>query len=477
MHFRVRWPDDTVTDCYSPSLVVKEHLEAGRSYPLAEFVERSATALNIGSERVREKYGFACSSAMDQLRRIEELAARFEASPIRWCGSNPFRPERHLLTLHQHDIARGTSCYPIFRRSAPPQRHHHRRRTGRPVHQLVPETGRHRSSGAGKAPGRPCLAQRALGHFCLVTPNWQCNLPGYPYRGDDPYGFMKKDEIVAYLDGFVASFQPPVREGVSVQKLWRTGEGWRITASDGDYSADQVVAVGGYHIPVVPRAAERLPADIVQIHSSQYLNPQSLPEGEVLVVGTGQSGCQIAEDLHLAGRRVHLGVGEAPRVARTYRGKDVVEWLDKMKYYDLPVDQHPLGTGVREKTNHYVTGRDGGRDIDLRKFALEGMQLYGKFDSLDGEVARFGAGLKGYLDEADAVSESIKDSIDKFIAANRSRRRPRPAMCRSGSRPRRKCAPWTCAHGAFGSGVVHRLPYRFQLDRRAHLRRPWLSRS
>jgi putative flavoprotein involved in K+ transport len=254
--------------------------------------------------------------------------------------------------------------------------------------------------------------------FCLVTPNWQCNLPGYPYRGDDPYGFMKKDEIVAYLDGFVASFQPPVREGVSVQKLWRTSEGWHITASDGDYTADQVVvAVGGYHIPVVPRAAERLPADIVQIHSSQYVNPESLPEGEVLVVGTGQSGCQIAEDLHLAGRRVHLGVGEAPRVARTYRGKDVVEWLDKMKYYDLPVDQHPLGTGVREKTNHYVTGRDGGRDIDLRKFALEGMQLYGKFDSLDGEVVRFGAGLKGYLDEADAVSESIKDSIDKFIAA------------------------------------------------------------
>jgi uncharacterized repeat protein (TIGR04042 family) len=81
MHFRVRWPDDTVTDCYSPSLVVKEHLEAGRSYPLAEFLQRSATALNIGSERVREKYGFACSSALDQLRRIEELAARFEASP------------------------------------------------------------------------------------------------------------------------------------------------------------------------------------------------------------------------------------------------------------------------------------------------------------------------------------------------------------------------------------------------------------
>jgi putative flavoprotein involved in K+ transport len=136
------------------------------------------------------------------------------------------------------------------------------------------------------------------------------------------------------------------------------------------------------------------------------------------VVGTGQSGCQIAEDLHLAGRRVHLCVGDAPRVARTYRGKDVVEWLDKMKYYDLPVEKHPLGTGVREKTNHYVTGRDGGRDIDLRKFALEGMQLYGRFEGLNNNVASFGSGLAGYLDGADAVSESIKDSIDKFIDAN-----------------------------------------------------------
>jgi len=138
----------------------------------------------------------------------------------------------------------------------------------------------------------------------------------------------------------------------------------------------------------------------------------------VLVVGTGQSGCQIAEDMHLTGRKVHLCVGDAPRVARTYRGKDVVEWLDKMKYYDLPVDKHPLGTGVREKTNHYVTGRDGGRDIDLRKFALEGMKLYGRFEDITDGIAQFGSDLKVNLDNADATSEKIKDSIDKFIAAN-----------------------------------------------------------
>jgi putative flavoprotein involved in K+ transport len=254
--------------------------------------------------------------------------------------------------------------------------------------------------------------------FCLVTPNWQCTLPGFHYSGDDPYGFMKKDQIVEYVEQYAASFAPPVTEGVAVTRLYRAGAGWAAeTAGGAAYTADSVVvAVGGYHLPVIPRVAEKLPGHIRQIHSCDYVNPESLPPGEVLVVGTGQSGCQIAEDLHLAGRRVHLCVGDAPRVARTYRGKDVVEWLDQMKYYDLPVERHPLGAGVREKTNHYVTGRDGGRDIDLRKFALEGMQLYGRFEDIANGVAHFGPGLAGYLDNADAVSESIKNGIDKFIA-------------------------------------------------------------
>ena len=256
--------------------------------------------------------------------------------------------------------------------------------------------------------------------FCLVTPNWQCTLPGYSYTGDDPYGFMKKDEIVEFMDGYIAHFNPPAVEGVAVIKIDRDAEGrFIVETSQGTLTADQIVsAVGGYHLPIMPHAAIRLPAHVTQIHSADYINPQSLPAGEVLVVGTGQSGCQIAEDLHLAGRKVHLCVGDAPRVARRYRGKDVVEWLDKMKYYDLPVDKHPLGTGVREKTNHYVTGRDGGRDIDLRKFALEGMQLYGRFNDIQDGIAQFGDDLKINLDSADATSEKIKDSIDRFITEN-----------------------------------------------------------
>jgi putative flavoprotein involved in K+ transport len=256
--------------------------------------------------------------------------------------------------------------------------------------------------------------------FCLVTPNWQCQLPGFPYQGPDPHGFMLRDEIVAYLEAFAASFEPPVREGVAVRHLRSDDQcGFVLDTTGGTYFAQHVViATGGYQIPVIPRCAERLPTDIVQIHSSLYRNPEQLPAGAVLVVGSGQSGCQIAEDLHLAGREVHLCVGDAPRVARRYRGKDVVEWLHLMGYYDLPVHEHPLREGVRDKTNHYVTGRDGGRDIDLRQRAGEGMQLYGRLLDVAGARFVFAPDLAHCLDQADQVSESIKTSIDAFVAKN-----------------------------------------------------------
>jgi putative flavoprotein involved in K+ transport len=256
--------------------------------------------------------------------------------------------------------------------------------------------------------------------FCLVTPNWQCQLPGFPYRGADPHGFMLRDEIIAYMDAFVSSFNPPLREGVTVKNLRANGQrGFMLDTTDGLHSADQVViAAGGYQIPIIPRCAERLATYIVQIHSSSYRNPDQLPPGAMLVVGSGQSGCQIAEDLHLAGRKVHLCVGDAPRVARRYRGKDVVEWLHLMGYYDLPVHEHPLREGVRDKTNHYVTGRDGGRDIDLRQRALEGIELYGRLLDVQGERLILDDDLALCLDQADQVSESIKTSIDGFIGKN-----------------------------------------------------------
>jgi putative flavoprotein involved in K+ transport len=256
--------------------------------------------------------------------------------------------------------------------------------------------------------------------FCLVTPNWQCQLPGHPYAGEDPDGFMLKHEIVAYLEDYVRSFQPPLLEGVSVEQVARCAGGgprFEVHSPMGTLTADHVVvATGGYHDPFVPEASARLPEGIAMIHSRDYTNPASLPAGEVLVVGSGQSGCQIAEDLLIAGRKVHLSVGNAPRCARRYRGKDVVEWLNLMGHYELPVDEHPSKEQVRDKTNHYVTGRDGGRDLDLRELALRGMSLYGTFRDADGQRLSFAPDLTANLDAADAVYNSINRSIDAYIA-------------------------------------------------------------
>ena len=316
--------------------------------------------------------------------------------------------------------------------------------------------------------------------FCLVTPNWQCQLPGYPYAGADPHGFMLREEIVDYLDGFVASFDPPL-----VRR--RVGDGLaqprpaRLRARDqrrplrGRSGGDRDRRLSD---PGHPALAERLPADIVQTQLGRPIAIRNqLPDGAVLVVGSGQSGAQIAEDLHLAGRKVHLCVGDAPRVARRYRGKDVVEWLHLMGYYDLPVHEHPLREGVRDKTNHYVTGRDGGRDIDLRQRAREGMELYGRLLDVTG---------------------------DTLAVRRRSRALPRPGRPGLGKHQdqhrhvHRQAGDRRAAGGALSTGMgaaagaadarlsrgrhhqhrlVHRLSRRLQLDRPAGVQRPRPTRA
>jgi putative flavoprotein involved in K+ transport len=254
--------------------------------------------------------------------------------------------------------------------------------------------------------------------FCLVTPNWQCRLPDHPYTGPDPKGYMVKDEIVAYLEAFAAKVNPPIREGVSVRRVSRHVSGaMEVVTSAGTCLADHVVvATGGYDIPNLPACSRSVPDDITQVHSVNYRNPAQLPEGAVLVVGSGQSGVQIMEDLHIAGRQVHMAVGSAPRSPRIYRGRESTEWLFDLGFYELTVERHPLGDEARHKTNHYMSGRDGGHEIDLRQFALKGVQLYGTLADIQRTHVRFVPDLTKNLDDADEVYCSIRKDIDTYIA-------------------------------------------------------------
>lgn len=262
--------------------------------------------------------------------------------------------------------------------------------------------------------------QKRWDNFTLVTPNWQCLLPDHPYNGNDPDGFMKKNEIVEYLDSFIEKLNPPALLNVQVTHVAKVApQQFEIETNLGKTTAKQlVVAAGGYHTPIYPKLSETLPENVLVIHSEQYFNVDQLPEGNVLVVGSGQSGAQIAEDIHLAGKKVYLSTGDAPRCARFYRGKDVVTWLFEMGYYETTVKDHRYSEEVRNSTNHYVTGRDGGRDIDLRKFALEGMQLLGRFDDFQNGQLVFRPDLNQNLDMADATYNRINASIDDYIAKN-----------------------------------------------------------
>ncbi|MFM9109297.1 MAG: MSMEG_0569 family flavin-dependent oxidoreductase [Prochlorococcaceae cyanobacterium] len=255
--------------------------------------------------------------------------------------------------------------------------------------------------------------------FCLVTPNWQCRLPGLAYDGDDPEGFMGREAVVAFLQRYARQLGPDLHEGVAVHRLSAAGRGYRLDTSAGTLEADQVVvATGGYHQPRRHPISAALPPEIAQVDARAYRNPQQLPPGPVLVVGTGQSGCQIAEDRVLAGRAVHLSVGSAPRSPRRHRGRDVVDWLDRMGYYAMAIEEHDDPRSVRAKTNHYLTGRDGGRDIDLRRRAVEGMALHGRLQGLCPRSGRilFHDDLAANLDGADAVYERIRASIDAYIS-------------------------------------------------------------
>jgi putative flavoprotein involved in K+ transport len=243
-------------------------------------------------------------------------------------------------------------------------------------------------------------------------PRWSIRLPGLDYRGGDPEGFAPRDEVVRFLDAYRAHIRAPVREGVAVRAVTRPtyGARFRIETDAGTYEAANVVAATGpYQAPLVPPPGAALPPDIAQVHSSRYRNPAALPEGAVLVVGSGASGCQIVEDLLEAGRVVHLSVGRHRRVPRRYRGRDVFWWIDRMGALDQTLAERP---DARDTPNPLVTGAHGGHDIDLRAYARAGVTLHGHLrgardarlffeDDVALQIARGDEGMTAFARAAD----------------------------------------------------------------------------
>jgi putative flavoprotein involved in K+ transport len=254
--------------------------------------------------------------------------------------------------------------------------------------------------------------------FTLVTPNWSVQLPGFPYQGDDPDGFMPRADVVRHLEQYAASFQAPVRCGVQVMAVdpARDGQGYVVsTASGVTYAAATVVvATGSFQFSKPSPFTRALPPEILQLHSSHYRNPRALPPGAVLVVGSADSGCQIVEDLHESGRRVYLCVGRAIRRPRRYRGKDSLFWAVALERVEQTADQLP-SPSARFAPNSQLTGKNGGHTLNLHLFARNGVVLLGRLVRVEGERIALAPDLQENLTNADRASEDFKKGVDEFV--------------------------------------------------------------
>ena len=225
--------------------------------------------------------------------------------------------------------------------------------------------------------------------FCLVTPNWSMQLPDQPYDGANPDGFDPRDDIVGFLERYATRFDVPVREGVDVRSLEPRDDGFRLETSTGPMDASVVVlTTGAYQRPYRPAAASTLPADVLQLDVEEYKSPGALPDGPVLVVGSGQSGCQIAEELAEGGRDVYLACGRAPWLPRRPGEHDLTWWLNESGYLEGTVESLPE-PGARLWANVLASGRRGGHDLHLRTLHELGVVLLGHFAGADGTRARF----------------------------------------------------------------------------------------
>jgi putative flavoprotein involved in K+ transport len=255
--------------------------------------------------------------------------------------------------------------------------------------------------------------------FTLNTPNWMTRLPAAEYQGNDPDGFMPRDAVVAYFEAYVERFELPVRYGVRVTSVEPMEAGYLVSTDEGEFEAANVIIATGLHQqPKIPPFSTNLSTEIHQLHSSEYRNPQALPAGAVLVVGSAQSGCQIAEELYRSGRKVYLSVSSSPRLPRRYRGKDITWWLNIVGYFDKTVDQLP-SPKARFAASPHSTGIDGGHTINLHQFMRNGVVLLGRIQSIQGYRVVLTPNIKENLSKADKFEVDFVKQIDEYIESNK----------------------------------------------------------
>ena len=283
-----------------------------------------------------------------------------------------------------------------------------------------------------------CLAESAIEHvvlergeianswrherwnsLTLLTPNWQCTVPGFSYSGDDPDGFMTGPQVIDFIDEYATVSAAPVRTNTEVTSVRCDDNGYRVSTDDAEWCCRSVViASGACNIPVVPAVGDDVPAGIQSITPHQYRSPDQLEAGGVMVVGASATGLQLTEEIHGSGRPVTIAVGEHVRMPRIYRGRDILWWLDRVGISDERYDELDDIVRARSLPSPQLVGTREKVTLDLNSMTENGVTLFGRLMGFNEGTAQFSGSLKNVCALADLKMGRMLDTIDEWVEDN-----------------------------------------------------------
>jgi putative flavoprotein involved in K+ transport len=253
----------------------------------------------------------------------------------------------------------------------------------------------------------------------LLTPNWQCRLPGYAYNDGDPDGFMTMPEVVDFIANYAKVIAAPVESGTTVTSVRRNDDGYRVTTDQGEWQSETVVlATGAFNVPHVPVFAEAVPSSVTTLTPMEYRNTEQLGQGGVMVVGASATGVQIAAEVQRSGRQVTLAVGEHVRGPRLYRGRDIHWWMEAAGVLDERYDEVDDIVRARRVPSMQLAGSPERATFDLNALTSIGVKLVGRLAGINAGRAQFSGSLRNKCELADLKLGRLLDTIDRWATAN-----------------------------------------------------------